>query len=340
MFLPLGVSAQIGGRTVYDYWRVPVSARLLSMGSVNVSTQDDDVSFVTQNPALLNDSMHRKVAVSFCNYLADIRHGYAATSLSFDKAGSFYAGIASLGSGDMQGADVYGNPTGNTFAARDVTWSLGYANAYKSIRYGAALKFISSNLATGYSAGSFGMATDVGASYRSKNQLFGAGLVFKNVGAQLSRYTPTQQNAPTPFEIQAGITNKLKYMPLRFSVQLVQLNRPRLIYKDPNAAQEYDLAGNPIKAENTFADNTLRHVVFGGEFLFGKGFRIRGGYNHMRRMELRPVERALLTGFSLGMGIRTKRLDFDYGYGSFGTNAALLVHQFSLILNIDGVNKE
>lgn len=305
------------------------------MGSVNVSTMDDDASFVTQNPALLNDSMTRRVNIGYCNYLGAISHGYAGYAHTLGKFGTVYGSAASLGSGQMQGADAYGNATGTTFSARDVSLMAAYAHTWKWLHYGASLKFVQSTLATGYAANSSGLAVDMGLAYRSKDSLFGAGLVFKNVGAQLDKYTAAQGNAPVPFEIQVGITNKLRYMPLRFSIQLVQLNRPNLIYKDPNPVIEYDLAGNPIEPKSTFVDNLFRHVVFGGEFLFGQGFRLRGGYNHMRRMELRPEQRALLTGFSLGAGIRSRRFALDYGFGAFGTTGALYAHHFGFTLDLD-----
>lgn len=331
--LPAAASAQIGGQTVYDFWKVPISARLLSIGSTNVSTMDDDAAFVTQNPALLTDSMAQRVAVSHSNYLGAARYSFGAYSASLGNYGTASVNVANFSSGDMTAADEFGNQTG-TFAAREFALGLAYANTYKKLHYGAALKFINSNLATGYGASSFGVATDVGVAYRSEDKLFGAGLVLKNVGAQLSKYSPNQPSAPSPFEVQIGITNKLRYMPLRFSITGVNLNRFNLIYKDPNAVQQYDLAGNPIKEKNTFADNLFRHFVFGGEFLFGKSFRIRAGYNHQRRMELRPAERGGFTGLSMGVGIRAKYFAFDYGYGAYGTQTGLRAHQFGLILNL------
>lgn len=296
---------------------------------------DDDAAFVTQNPALINDSMAQRVNISFCNYIGNVRHSYVGYVHSLGKRGTLYGSVASMGSSDMQATDVYGNPTGSTFSARDLSLIVGYGHTWKWLHYGATLKVIQSNLATGYAANATGIAADMGLAYRSKDSLFGAGLVFKNIGAQVDAYTAAQGTGPLPFEIQAGITNKLRYMPLRFSLQLVQLNRWNLIYTDPNAPIEYDLAGNPIEPKSTLVDNIFRHTVFGGEFLFGRGFRIRGGYNHLRRMELRPEQRAMLTGFSLGFGIRTRRFAFDYGYGSYGTSGPAYAHHFGLTLDLN-----
>ncbi|MCB0846082.1 MAG: hypothetical protein KDE26_22680, partial [Bacteroidetes bacterium] len=87
------VSAQIGGRHIYDFLNLTPSARLVSLGGVNVSTFDDDLNFGVQNPALVNDSMHKQVSLSFSNYLAGINYGYAGYSHTFEGIGSFHSGI-------------------------------------------------------------------------------------------------------------------------------------------------------------------------------------------------------------------------------------------------------
>ena len=325
------VSAQIGGRHIYDFLNLTPSARLVSLGGVNVSTFDDDLNFGVQNPALVNDSMHKQVSLSFSNYLAGINYGYAGYSHSFEGIGSFHSGIQYVNSGQMQGADEFGNLT-QTFAANEVAWYVGGSRAWQQFRYGANLKFISSTLAPGYT--SAGLALDLGGSYIGKKGLFSAGLVVKNVGVQLSTYTGTGGREPLPFEIVAGVSNKLQYMPLRFSVTMIQLEHPNLIFNDPNRVPEFNLDGTEVKPPNQTVDRIFRHFVFGAEFLLGKALRLRAGYNHLRRQELKSENRGSFTGFSLGAGIRAKRFAFDYGYTSFGVNSAFNVHQLSLKLNL------
>lgn len=324
---------QIGGRHIYDFLNLAPSARHAALGGVNISTIDDDPSFAVQNPALLNDSMHKQVALSFVNYLADIGYGYAGYSHTFEKLGTFHSGIQFVNYGRMQAADEFGNITGE-FGAQDIAWYLGHARSFGQFRVGANLKVISSSLAPGFT--SAGIATDLGASYQSKDQLFSAGLSLRNLGVQMSTYAPGGVREPLPFEIVMGLSNKLKYMPLRFSVTLIQIEHPNLIYEDPNAPIEFDLSGNPIEPPNQTVDRIFRHFVFGGEFLLGKSLRLRAGYNHLRRQELRAENRGGFTGFSLGAGIRVRRFAFDYGFSSFGLNSVFNAHQFSLRLNLDG----
>ncbi|MEM8890103.1 MAG: type IX secretion system protein PorQ [Bacteroidota bacterium] len=325
------VSAQIGGRHVYDFLTLSPSARVVALGGVNISTLDDDVNLAAQNPGLLNDSMHRQATLSWSNYLTDIKYGYAAYAHTFEKIGTVHMGVQFLDYGTLQGADVFGNLTGE-FSAGEYAVYIGAARSYKRFSYGANLKFISSTLGPGYT--SAGVALDLGGSYYSKSRLFSAGLVVKNMGTQLSTYIGNANREPLPFEIQAGISNKLKYMPLRFSITASNLDQFDLIYEDPNAEPVFDLAGNEVPPKDQTIDGIFRHFVFGTEFLLGRNLRLRGGYNHLRRRELASENRGGLTGFSMGIGIRVKRIAFDYGFSSYGVNSRFQAHQFSLAYNL------
>lgn len=323
--------AQIGGRHVYDFLNLNPSARIVSLGGINVSTIDDDIHLAAQNPALMTDTMHNVAGISFVNYLADIGYGYAGYSQTFEGIGSFHTGIQYVNYGDLQGADEFGNLT-SEFSAGDLVWIVGYANSVRALRYGANFKFIQSRLAPGFS--SVGVALDLGASYQSKGGLFSAGVVARNIGVQLSTYSSGADREPLPFEIALGISNKLKYMPLRFSITATNLDVLDLIIEDPNAVPETDLSGNVIEDDNEFVDNLFRHFVFSGEFLLGKALRLRGGYNHLRRQELKLEDRPGLTGFSIGAGIRVNRFSFDYGFASYGVNSIFQTHHFSLLLRL------
>ncbi len=334
MCLPLVLQAQIGGRALFDFLRLTPSARIASMGGINVSTMDDDVNFGYQNPALVNDSMNNRLALSYANYISDVGYGYTAFSKTYDKIGSFHAGLHYVTYGTMQGADERGNLTGE-FGASNLALVVGLSRRFQQFRYGASLKFIYSTLASGYSSQFVGIAGDFGGAYESKSKLFMAGITVKNVGLSLTTPPVGGEREGLPFELQMGITNKLKYMPLRFSITTSNLEHPNLIFEDPNAEQEFDLSGNPIKKKDPLLDKIARHFIFGGEFLLGKGLRLRGGYNHIRRQELRSDRRAGMSGFSLGFGLRVSKFAFDYGYSSFGASSEFNTHQFSLILNLN-----
>src|SRR5204862_4952843 len=79
--------------------------------------------------------------------------------------------------------------------------------------YGASFKFISSNYGI-YSSN--GIAMDVGLLYTDTSNLIFASIVAKNMGYQLKKYAGTEAEE-LPFDLQVGITKKLKNEPLTFS---------------------------------------------------------------------------------------------------------------------------
>ncbi len=329
--IPVWLFAQTGGRVAYDFLNLPASARILSLGGLNVSLMDDDPHFAAYNPALATDSMHQRAVLSFSNYLSDISAGYAGYSHTIDGVGSLHTGVQFVNYGNFAGADEFGNPTGD-YGASELAWYLGIGRAVGNFRGGVNMKFISSSLAPGYT--SVGMALDLGIAYQSEDKLFSAGMVIRNAGLQFSNYTGTSGRDPLPLDVAIGISNKLRYMPLRFSVTLNNLHQPNLIVKDPNAAPVLDLSGNPVPEKNQLVDNLFRHAVFGGEFLMGRALRLRFGYNHLRRQELKSSSAGGFAGFSIGAGIRVARFAFDYGYGGYGAGQLQYAHQFSLMYAI------
>lgn len=328
--------AQIGGRNVYDFLNLSPAARVAALGGVNITTFDQDQNFAYQNPALLNDSMHNWVSLSMVNYLDDIGYGYASYARSFEGIGNFHAAVQYVGYGDMVSADAFGN-VGSQFSANDLAIVVGGARQVDNFRMGLNMKVINSTI-SGYQS-KWGLGFDLGGLYVSDDQLFTAGMAFRHIGFNLSKYNlPNGQNAALPFEAQLGISYKLEHMPLRFSTTLVQINRPNLIYTDPDAPIEYDLSGEPIEPKSTVADNIFRHLVFGGEFVLSRNFHLRAGYNHQRRQELRSANRPGLAGFSFGGGIQVLKFRFDYAYANF--HAVGGTHNFSLSTGIGNFGKK
>lgn len=323
---------------MYEFLILTPSARLNSLGGINISTMDDDVHFASQNPALANPEMHNRLGLSLVNYPAGIQYGYAGYSYTLDQVASFHSGIQYVTTGVMESYDEFGNQTG-TFTAQELVWMIGGSMDWRQFRYGTNVKVATSQLAPGF--GSTGIAVDLGGAFRSKDSLFSAGLVFRNLGfTPLTTYTPTGAREPLPFEIVAGVSNRLRYMPLRFSVTLIQLENPNLIYDDPNAEPVLDLNGNVVEPGPRIADRIFRHFVFATEFYLGNVLRLRAGYNHLRRQELRSADRGGMTGFSLGAGIRLSRFAFDYGFSSYGLRSSFSSNQFSLSIDLNKRNRK
>ena len=109
---------------------------------------------------------------------------------------------------------ISGNITG-TFSAAEYAFSLIYSREIDSLfTIGVNFKPVLSHLEK-YT--SFGFAFDIGAACHNRSNLFSAGIVIKNAGYQITTYAG-EPHQKLPFEIQAGVSQRLAYAPLRFSL--------------------------------------------------------------------------------------------------------------------------
>ncbi len=322
--------AQIGGRNVYDFLRLTPNARISALGGTNITTLDKDLNMGWYNPALLNDSMHSGLAVNIVNYLADINYGYSSYAHSLENIGTFHAGIHYVNYGKMQETDELGNVNGQ-FTANDVAFVSGVARGFGNLRFGTNLKLLYSTI---QNFNSFGFALDFGGVWNFPEQNTTLGLVLKNIGTQVTKFNRNDPSSPLPFELQLGVSHRLKYLPLKFSTTLIQLQNYKLIQKDPNAKPQFDLAGNPIPEKNRTFDNIFRHFVFGGEFLFSQNFHVRLGYNHLRHQELKGTASNFnMAGWAFGFGMRIKKFYVDYAYSNYHEVGG--THSFSIFTYIN-----
>jgi hypothetical protein len=302
--------AQIGGSSTYSFLNVTSSARIAALGGHFISVKDNDLNLAYQNPALLNKDMHTQLAMSGVSYFAGIKYGYAAYANHFQKAGTFSAGIHFMSYGEFDEADVTGQITG-TFRASEYSFNLAYAKPLdSSFTIGATLKTIYSHLDI-YT--SLGLAADVGAAYYNPDIDFAASVVLKNAGYQLKPYREDNRE-DLPFEVALGLSKKLAQAPFRFSLNVRNLQKWDLTYKDPAKIGLVDpITQEPIEETFSFSDKLMRHLIFGFEFIPSQNLHIDLGYNYKRRQELKEETKLGLSGFSFGMGFRVSKFHLSYG---------------------------
>ncbi|MEM6395478.1 MAG: type IX secretion system protein PorQ [Bacteroidota bacterium] len=309
-------TAQVGGITAYQFLNLPNSATVAAMGGHHIALADDDLSLANRNPALLNESMAKRVAISHAFHPAGISNSYVAYAVHKpDLRMTFQAGLQYVGYGDFTRRDVTGQDLGS-FTASDYALTLGVGRQLSERwRLGVNLKFINSQLAD---FNSFALGSDIGIHYQDTTGRFGLSLVARNLGRQVSSYNNLRE--PLPLDIQIGINRELKYLPFRFSIIYRMLNRWDILYDDPNEEEEsifvgFDQESDDRGAGAIWLDNFFRHFVFNGELMVGKNrnLRLRFGYNHGARRELRLSDYRSLAGYSLGFAIRIKRFQIAYG---------------------------
>ncbi len=324
----------IGGEHIYEFMTFSPSARTTALGGELVSVADDDVALAALNPATLNASMHNQMSFNHNLYVAGISTGYAAYGFHAKKLETvFHGGIQYMSYGSFDAADEFGQITGS-FTASEYAFTVGAGHQlYERLSVGANLKLISSQLE---SYNSLGLAADLGAYYQDTSGRFSIGFVLRHMGAQLSLYEDERETLP--FDMQIGISKRLKHLPLRFSMTYHNLQQWNILYDDPNAEQSSIFLGEfQPQTENrfgTFVDNFFRHIVFSGEFLLGRkeNLRMRFAYNHFQRQELTVENFKSLAGFSLGLGMKINRFRIEFGRG-FNHLAGGVSH-FSISTNL------
>lgn len=322
--------AQIGGTGSFSFLNIPSNPINSALGGINVSHVDKDINVLFQNPALLDSSLHNLLAVNYIPYFSGINYTSAAYGRRINKR-IFAIGLQSVNYGNFQLTDASGNVLGQ-FAANDVAVTLSTSQTQGNITFGGNIKYVSSIIES-YS--SVAVLMDFGAIFRHPIHSLSIGLVVKNVGLTMKSYTPFD-NPALPFDVQAGISFKPKYMPVRFSLTAHHLYQYDISYLDKSIVKK-DLNGNVIESKVNPVDKVARHFVIGTELLFSKNFHVLFGYNHQKSVELSQQNIGGFSGFSLGFLIHTQLLNFSYSYS--GYNPAGNLNSFGLVCDLNRIIK-
>ena len=313
----VAASAQVvGGRHVFEFLSLSLSARTTALGGGLLSVQDDDVALAAVAPSLLNPSMHNALSFNHHFQLGGVQSGSVMYARNAPKLGMMLQfGLQYINYGTFDAADEYGAQIGS-FKAADYAFLLGGMKKLdEHFSIGLNLKFVSSQLE---SYRSTGLAADVSGTYHDPEAQICATLAVRNLGVQLSTYSQQNQREPLPLDIQLGLSKRLKHTPLRFSVLAHHLQRWNIRYQDPATVAATTFLNDTQSSSSSssiWIDNLFRHLTFGAEVLVGKkeNLRFRIGYNHLRRQELSVENYRSFAGFSLGAGIKVSNFRLDYG---------------------------
>jgi hypothetical protein len=332
-------SGQTGGNSTYEFLNLTTSARIAGMGGNFLAIKDNDITLSLTNPSLITEEMHNDLAFSFVNYFRDLNYGYLMYSRTFKKAGSFTGTFQFVDYGKFTRADETGVTYGE-FSASEYALNIGWGRKLSShFSIGANGKLIYSAFDTYHS---FGIAVDVAGTYVTKEDLFTASLIARNIGIQIVPYY-AGNSEPLPFELQAGASVRFRHIPLRFSFLYNHIEKWDLSYDDPTNP---DNQKDPVTGEtqeksgiSRFADNMMHHIVLGGEVTIAKVFSIRLGYNYQRRQELKIYNHAARSGFSLGVGLRIKMFSVSYTRATY-MSGKINPNYFTFTCNLQQFSKK
>ena len=306
---------EVHGQTsngAYSFLDMTSSARVAALGNTDLSVYDSDIELGIYNPSLINSDMHNAIVLSYVNYYADISHAMAQYGRTFEKIGTFTGTVLYHSYGNMKYADEQGNVDGSTFSPSDYNVMIGWGRQLTpNWSIGANLKFAGIQYEH---FKTFALAVDVAGSYRMDNGWMFS-VTARNIGYELYSNFEGDRNK-LPFRLSAGVSKRLEHVPFLFSIVYENIHKWDLTYDDP-----LDLEGNtdPITgttkektAAAKFADNLMRHIVFGGEIYIGKNLVLRAAYNYGMRQNLKTPTAKGMCGFSYGVGVRIWKLSINY----------------------------
>lgn len=332
-FLSFVGFTQNGGDNVYEFLNVPVGARVGALGGDAIAIKDNDPNIALNNPSILSPEMHSMVSLTYMNYFADINYGFFSYTSHFNKLGTFSGGVKYINYGRFLETDDGGNELGE-FTAGEYAFVLGWGkNIDTNFSVGANLKPVYSSL---YTYKSIGLLADISGTYYNPKREFVTSILIKNIGRQLTTYIEEGEREPVPFEVQLGISKKLKHLPLRLSLNLNQLQDWNIAYNDSTyLTNSNKKLSDEEKAERnkiSMFNEMFRHATIGAELMPSKSFSLRFGFNYKRRAELSLQQKPGLVGFSWGVGVRIKK--FHLSYGSARYHLAGSSNHFTLTTNI------
>jgi len=333
VFMSFTGNAQTGGMSAFRYVTLASSSRASALGGIVNAIKDEDVSLFTQNPGLLNRDMNNRISLSYQPFFSGINNNAVAYSYTFGKDYCMGAALQFINYGGFIESNTAGDSIGRFFA-NDYAVTAGISRPLNErITYGLNVKYLYSVLSS-YRSGA--VAMDFGGVYRDTALGLTVGAVLVNFGTQLKTYTPGS-NEKLPFDLQLGISQRLKHTPFLFNIVLHHLHQYDIRYNDTSVVQGSSIVEDTSEGSGSgnryVADKLARHVNIGVEIIIGKVMRLDVGYNHLRRKELIYDVRRGLAGFNFGVQLHISRFNFGYAHSFYNVTSGYNV--ISVALDID-----
>lgn len=304
----------------YNFLNIPSSARVYGLGGINISSIDDDINSIDQNPALLGPEFEMQVGVNYMRYISDANFAGVKFGTKASEHGAWAVGLQYYGYGEITGTDETGTLTGN-FSPKDVNFNGTYSHDITDrLRGGIALKMLYSSYGE-YSA--FAVATDLGINYYDPDRDLSLSAVIANLGGQVKRFDQAYDRLPV--DLRLGWSQSFGSLPVRFSVTAWNLTKWKLPYYDPGDGTSED----GLELKESFGSNLFRHLIFAADFIPSEKFHIGIGYNYKTRTDMTTYARNFLSGFSIGAGMNVKSFKFGIAFAQPHSGASTFMFNIS-----------
>ena len=232
------------------------------------------------------------------NYASDINNGSYIYGQSIGLRGMQAIGVVYVNYGTFTETTPDNSILG-TFSTNDIVLTYSYSYELTDrLRAGASGEIIYS----GYEKySSWGIAVDLGLIYINPDHNLSTGISIRNIEGQIASFN--EEHIKMPWDISFGITHKLMYAPLRFSLTAQNLNKQnsKSFYENNSNTNNGDLI---VKKDN-FLVNLAKHFVIRCEFIPNANFYLAAGYNIKAQSDFHTIGKRAFMDFPLEEALKS-----------------------------------
>jgi hypothetical protein len=356
--------------TAVPFLRISPDGRAGAMGELSLATSPDpSSSFFNLGKVPFNES-NGGVNVTYTPWLKQLVNDVYLASVAgyykIDENQAISGSLRYFNLGSIQFTDFNGNAL-QTSNPREFGFDMGYSRKLsEKFGIGVGLKYIYSNLASGYTGGGntykagSSVAGDIGLYYRPLNDVgqgWAFGLALTNLGSKISYTDNAQQKDYIPANFGIGTTytkvfDESNRLTLGVDLNKLMVPTPPLVSDPQNPSAEDTLRFNEYHNQSvvgswfsSFSDapggfsEEIKEfqVSFGAEYWYNNQFALRAGYFHENKTK------GNRRYFTAGVGIKYNVFGLNFSYlapsGDVNQNPLSNTLRFSLLFDLGGTKE-
>ncbi|MFM2139023.1 MAG: type secretion system outer rane channel protein PorV [Bacteroidota bacterium] len=343
------------------FLRISPDARSGGMGELGIATSADAYSGMWNVGKLAFNQQKGGVGATYTPWLKDVVNDVFLATMAgfykFDDNQALHANIRYFSLGDIQFTDALGNDL-TSFRPREFGVEVGYSRRLNTKHgVGINLKYINSNLASGFNAGGTtyktgsSVAADLayyGNAVKASGDGWAWGAVLSNLGSKISYTDNADAKDFIPANLGLGVnyTNKFN---TNHSISFgLELNKLLVPTPPTDSAGLVDYRNKSVIGSwfSSFGDATEGFgeemkefaISMGAEYWYNNQFALRAGYHYENK------DKGNRRYFTAGLGLKYNLFGFNFAYlvpSGSGVNRNPLSNtlRFSVLFDFGGKSK-
>jgi hypothetical protein len=317
--------------TAVPFLRISPDARSGGMGDVGVATSPDVYGGMWNGAKVVDNDTRGALGATYTPWLHDVVNDVFLASLAgyykFQDNQAIYGGFRYFSLGDIQFTDALGNDL-TSFRPREFGIDVGYSrrlSAKGSIAI--ALRYINSNLASGFNAGGntyktgSAVAADLSFFHNGENSAgngWNWGAVLSNLGSKISYTDNADAKDFIPANLGIGVAYNKSFNGnnhIQFALDINKLLVPTPPIDSSGLAnyRNKSVVGSWFSsfgdAPDGFSEEMKEfQVSVGAEYWYNQQFSLRAGYFYENK------QKGNRRYFTVGLGLKYNKFGFNFAY--------------------------